>query len=1117
MDRGKRTWLGAAAVLGLLCLPTALAVDDFEAGSGYVLGNINGQQGWQVTTQAGGATAEIIIDPHNPSNWLVRIRNHDGTGGNDGEIRFRKALNLGVSGPMLVTVSYDLEYVAAAGANSLRPRVYDDDGMGGYWPICGNMHYDGGGGTACHQHYASRTPDGMTGNWELDGSPCFNAGGSRFNTSSVYYYSGTNSGSHLVKFVVNGVDYPKRNAYTVAWNNDPSHYAIDVDYIDFRLPSGGGATWFIDNLEIVAVPCDPAPVADAGEYPDVIPGSYDGGVVDADGCDSTPAADIVKYQWTMPDSGGSIAKVILSEDPFCEQTIALPNNQTTTVLLNVFREDGVYHSDTAQITVGPAQPIPSDNVQTFWGIVFGDIYGTSASATLPLLVSEDKPFKVLNQVTYTAWDPTHNHFPVFDRLGNLYYIRWDGVLVSLNKNLQLRWTGNSGGSNINTHGTGTSSVIVGGRYVYVAGRDDVDLPTVYFFDKVTGNLVWFTTLTGPGGWPVERPSFRPKMTLYDNKLYIVGEVGVEAPFECRIYQVDTTTFQQDGSSRVAVEMADIGMGGQESNPGNLVLVPNAFGTGLHGLYWNQCSFSGGLDFVADMAGIKLNPANATATTVWGAYSLIDGPYLWRSHVMYSPQSNILYTPSYNDWGTSLYAWKPVANNGQQLAGTVSSDLGGNHGHADVSAIDTFTPGVTKVHSHSNGGEIVTYIDNLGNGTSFTVEKRSFDVGGGYHFARTGVLLYDDETDPLNPRSVLITGINHEWPGRIVAIDLTAPPVEPDPNMDDGPIYFDNIVIKQNGVPVFSENFEAPRYQPGDLVSSEAPWVDDNWGNPQDYATVVALDGGQVARMNPYGTNADDWTRVYAALGVQYPTVGNAIITIEWDQWRHDLTDNSGIYTYGPNNSCGFGVFQWDLTKTAYAYDDPCNWGTDVPLKPRAWQHVVMTLNFAAHTYVVSVDGVATDPMNLATGYVFDTFYLGYEATPPYTAPQNPYIAEWIDPNPGTDPENGFGWPERGPVVGPDGTVYFLQYAPGYQNRFTRLGAETVTNPCEGQVLGDANCDGNVDGFDIQPFVLALTNPSAWEAIYGPLGCDLLCVADCNGSGTVDGFDIQPFVQILVGG
>jgi carboxypeptidase T len=64
------------------------------------------------------------------------------------------------------------------------------------------------------------------------------------------------------------------------------------------------------------------------------------------------------------------------------------------------------------------------------------------------------------------------------------------------------------------------------------------------------------------------------------------------------------------------------------------------------------------------------------------------------------------------------------------------------------------------------------------------------------------------------------------------------------------------------------------------------------------------------------------------------------------------------------------------------------------------------------------------------------------------------------------------------------------------------------------LLGDLNCDGAINGFDIDPFVLALTSPQT----YGELlpDCDYM-LGDTNGDGFVNGYDIDPFVVLLVGG
>ncbi len=66
----------------------------------------------------------------------------------------------------------------------------------------------------------------------------------------------------------------------------------------------------------------------------------------------------------------------------------------------------------------------------------------------------------------------------------------------------------------------------------------------------------------------------------------------------------------------------------------------------------------------------------------------------------------------------------------------------------------------------------------------------------------------------------------------------------------------------------------------------------------------------------------------------------------------------------------------------------------------------------------------------------------------------------------------------------------------------------------GGLTGDLNCDGAVDFGDINPFVLILSDPAAWQAAYP--GCPTLN-GDIDGNGTVGFEDINPFVTLLSGG
>jgi hypothetical protein len=64
------------------------------------------------------------------------------------------------------------------------------------------------------------------------------------------------------------------------------------------------------------------------------------------------------------------------------------------------------------------------------------------------------------------------------------------------------------------------------------------------------------------------------------------------------------------------------------------------------------------------------------------------------------------------------------------------------------------------------------------------------------------------------------------------------------------------------------------------------------------------------------------------------------------------------------------------------------------------------------------------------------------------------------------------------------------------------------------VRGDLNCDGEINGYDIDPFVLALTDPTGYGTAFPT--CDYM-LADVNCDGAVNGYDIDPFVECLTSG
>ena len=115
------------------------------------------------------------------------------------------------------------------------------------------------------------------------------------------------------------------------------------------------------------------------------------------------------------------------------------------------------------------------------------------------------------------------------------------------------------------------------------------------------------------------------------------------------------------------------------------------------------------------------------------------------------------------------------------------------------------------------------------------------------------------------------------------------------------------------------------------------------------------------------------------------------------------------------------------------------------------------------------------------------------------------VSAWDTFDPGTyGVTNGYGGYAGGIFDGRH--VYFAPSSWGYPNgevlRYDTFGC-----------CGDLNCDGAVNAFDIDPFVLALTDPAAYGAAWP--ACNVM-LADCNGDGVVDAFDIDPFVELLTG-
>ena len=90
-------------------------------------------------------------------------------------------------------------------------------------------------------------------------------------------------------------------------------------------------------------------------------------------------------------------------------------------------------------------------------------------------------------------------------------------------------------------------------------------------------------------------------------------------------------------------------------------------------------------------------------------------------------------------------------------------------------------------------------------------------------------------------------------------------------------------------------------------------------------------------------------------------------------------------------------------------------------------------------------------------------------------------------------------------------TYYSGRMQDHPDEIQRIIREMAAMPALSTRLGDLNCDQKTDNFDIDPFVLALTDRVAYAKSYP--GCNRQN-ADCNDDGAIDNFDIDPFVDLL---
>jgi hypothetical protein len=759
MGRSRRL-LVAAVMSGAVSWPAtgAQVIIDFEPASGYTAGApLAGQNGWSAVIADGG-TAQVVVSGNGPTRaggQCVELSDLAGSGGHE-QIRVEKPIGdvISAGGP-LVTLQYDVKILSL-------DQVWTEVGV----PGLTQAHY---WDTRC-RWYGCREPAGTQPEW-YDGPAWMNDG--QWHTirwTVLYGEHGDGQAGQLLSVRVDGDD---RTCYAEDRNYLESGAPQHIDRVwlylnDHPLDDGSNDVVWIDNIIVTGTPLPSAvPVADAGDDVTQSPGSWYGVVLDGGG--STDDGRIVRYRWTE-GYGGPVLYDGREAAPLFDLGPGTHN-----LVLEVFDDTGLRDTDAAVHTIGPRPPIV-DEVAGPWGLRNGDIHGTGASDRAAVQIGAGRPFEVLDILEWTdgwKWGPPADGSTfVVDYFGNLYYLHWCNYLESFTANLRHRWRGHD-----LEHGlpelrlgdapVGNSALIAGIRYIYVVGGGDsadAGAPSVYAFEKDTGQMRWQTRLTGEDWTGL---CGRAKVTLYNNKLYVVGHT--DAAGQVNVFQLDATDGLLDWCSNVLVEMA----GAAELNVGGVAFVPDANHDGKHYLLWNQMSAgwqTAGADGLADMVAIEIDPATG-ARTMWGPAQDIDGPGLEFSHPIYSGVTGRVYTPSYKIagyWPSGLYAWSPTAG---YLAASPGLGSGQHHGGRDAFALDF--DGRT-IHAAGESDTFCSYTDR-GDGT-FDVVYRTFGgyAANGYGFYGQGALLRDERGHSVYYTATKGDPGNPAAPAKVVALDLSEP-------------------------------------------------------------------------------------------------------------------------------------------------------------------------------------------------------------------------------------------------------------------------------------------------------------------------------------------------------
>ncbi|MBU0641246.1 MAG: matrixin family metalloprotease [Planctomycetes bacterium] len=369
---------------------------------------------------------------------------------------------------------------------------------------------------------------------------------------------------------------------------------------------------------------------------------------------------------------------------------------------------------------------------------------------------------------------------------------------------------------------------------------------------------------------------------------------------------------------------------------------------------------------------------------------------------------------------------------------------------------------------------------------------------------------------------------------------TNPPV-PNPMTFDAPPYPMSIASIGMAATIAYDAESPPVQYEFDFVSGGSGGTDSGWQSSTGYTDygldtnteytyrVRARDSASTPNVTSYSGSSTTATLIETPSGIGFGTTTTSSIGLYVIGSLSYLgAGSSGVYFDSTTSGGDGGINNWIQTTTDTATGLSPN--TEYTFRVKARNRNAVETGYCPTDSKVTLANVPTAPsLSNATNNSLD-LNVNANGNPSYTdfavrcTGTDPYDAAWDGQyvNASGNPSGSALWQTDSAwgtttVQGlQSNTEYtFAVKAKNTADVETAFGSEaSLTTTGGGWAPGDANCDGAINGFDIDPFVMILGGTPPYTDYYNMYpNCDHM-TADVNEDGQINGFDIDAFVNLL---